>query len=993
MISTRRRIFFISLMIRSTRLLLFPAFALVSCCFATASVLPVRLRCESTENPLGIDQSKPRLGWRLESKDAGVMQSAYQIEVAGAWDSGKVTSDRSIAIPYGGKALESGKTYHWRVRVWDGKGAVSPWSETAHWTMGKLQPADWSARWIGLPEHPATPDVEGVHVTRASYRTTDGRVERDVTDLMRQVVKDKRLPFSVDFNALGGDPAPNVVKELLVEYTMDGKSLVTRANDFAALSIPPLPPGNAAPWFRGDFDLTGKPEFATVTVHSHAYFELYVNGEKVGDDVLTPAVADAKSQTFTITYDVARLLKPGKNCLGLWMSKGWAERVAVRAQLDALVDGQKVTFGTGPDWKTRPSGYSHIGKWHWGDFGGERIDAAAHLPDWSMPGIETDAWANAVEAAAPQGAPVNLVGPLNRIGERISAKTITALADGRYEIDFGTNLTGWLHLKFPPLKAGQLVRLHFADRIFPEGVHASPIGNITVHGGSCISFPREGGGNNLYQIYKQTSEFVSAGAADEEFQHKFNYAGFRYVVIEGLDSAPRVENATALLVESALADAGSFECSDPLLNRIHQANRWTIRALNLGGYYVDCPHRERMGYGDGQVAVQGMMMNFDASHFYSKWVRDWRLALEKKHEHLPYIAPPFEKTGGGPPWPGGIARIPWQHFLHYGDLAILEENITAARDYCEYLDSRSTHDVLRAWGAGFSFIGDWVPPNRGMDTSNWPSQQMAEFFCNCYRVHLWQLVAKMADALGRKDEAEHARSRADAIGKATHAAFFDAANKCYVIDEQIYYAFPLLVGIAPESEREALQENLTRCIVEKNKGHLDTGMLGTMLLIEHLRKAGRDDLILGIYQKKDYPGWGYMVEQGATTLWEQWNGHWSQIHSCFTSADNWLYEGLAGIRPDPAKPGFKNVIIQPAIVGDITWAKAHHDGPYGRITSHWKREGNQLTMEVTIPPNSSATVHVPGNNAKANGRQEARVEKGVSVFSVGAGSHKFVSSL
>jgi alpha-L-rhamnosidase len=260
-----------------------------------------------------------------------------------------------------------------------------------------------------------------------------------------------------------------------------------------------------------------------------------------------------------------------------------------------------------------------------------------------------------------------------------------------------------------------------------------------------------------------------------------------------------------------------------------------------------------------------------------------------------------------------------------------------------------------------------------MDTSNWPSQQMAEFFCNCYRVHLWQLVGKMAAALNRKDEAEHARTRADAIGQATHAAFFDADNKRYVIDEQIYYAFPLLVGITPESERKALQENLTRCIVEKNKGHLDTGMLGTMLLIEYLQEIGRDDLILGIYQKKDYPGWGFMVEQGATTLWEQWNGHWSQLHSCFTSADNWLYHGLAGIRPDPSQPGFKNVIIQPAIVGDITWVKAHHDGPYGRITSHWKREGDRLTLDVTIPPNSTATIVLPGQSPRQIGSGETRL--------------------
>jgi alpha-L-rhamnosidase len=181
-----------------------------------------------------------------------------------------------------------------------------------------------------------------------------------------------------------------------------------------------------------------------------------------------------------------------------------------------------------------------------------------------------------------------------------------------------------------------------------------------------------------------------------------------------------------------------------------------------------------------------------------------------------------------------------------------------------------------------------------------------------------------------------------------------------VADEQIYYAFPLLTGVAPEAERPALHAHLLRCLVEKNRGHLDTGMLGTLFLIEYLAAAGRDDLVLGLYQSTAYPGWGYMLAQGATTFWEQWNGYWSQIHSCFTSADNWLYHGLAGIRPDPARPGFKNVLIQPAVVGDITWAKATHHGPYGPITSHWRRDGDHVVLEVTIPPNSTATLRLPG---------------------------------
>jgi alpha-L-rhamnosidase len=1000
------------------------------------------LRCEYLKDPLGIDVAKPRLSWKIDDRiqesvvssqnpgsqiARGVKQTAYQVLVASTpeqlakdqgdlWDSGKVESNQSIHVEYQGKPLESRMRCHWKVKVWTSS-PLTPdsWSKPASWSMGLLKPEDWSARWIGVPPASSATDLDGVVVTRATYRTLDGAVAVDVTPILKNAVEARKLPFPVDFNHLGGDPAPGVVKELVVEYTCRGKSEVSHAQDFSELHIPGRPVGMPAPWFRGECDLTAKPGSAVVTVHSHAYFELYINGVKAGDDVLTPAVSHPQSQTFTVTYDVARLLKPGKNCLGLWMGKGWADPIAVRAQLDAVVQGGKVTFGTGPDWKTRPSGYSHIGGWGWNNFGGERLDAAAHVSGWCQPGLDTASWANAVDAPGPQGPAVNHSVPLNRVGARIAAKEIIPLADGRYEIDFGTNLTGWLRLKFPQLKAGQVVRMHFADRVFPGGVQATPIGNITISDISCTAFPRKGGERNLYQTYNQVSEFVSAGVPGEEFCHKFNYAGFRHVVVEGLNAPPRKEDATALLVETALPDAGAFECSDELINRIHQANRWTLRCLNLGGYIVDCPHRERMGYGDGQVSLEGMMMNFDASAFYEKWGRDWRLAQNPGDGTMPNIAPPLTAGGGGPPWAGVIAALPWDHYSHYGDRRVLEENIAAARRYVEYLDSRATGDVMRAWGEGLDFLGDWVPPRRGMDTQNWPTREMAELFCNCYRVYLWQLVENMAAALGRADEAEHARKRMAAIRSAVHAAYYDAANKRYVIDEQIYYAMPLLTGVTPEGERPAVMANLVKCITGKNKGHLDTGMLGTKFLLRLLSDAGRDDLVLRIYQKKEYPGWGYMVEQGATTLWEQWNGYWSQIHSCFASADTWLYQGLGGIRPDPAAPGFKKIIIKPAVAGDppppgssgaasVTWVKCHHDSPCGRIVSNWRRAGAKLMMEVTIPANTTATVYVPTQEessvsesgtpaAKAKGITFIRMEDGAAVYEVGSGDYRFRSTL
>lgn len=925
---------------------------------AQAETRVAHLRCESIVNPHGIDQAQPRLSWKMESARPGAAQTAYHIDIPGVWDSGKVDSDKSVAIPYAGKPLESGKIYNWRVRVWDEKGAVSDWIESARWSMGKLKPEDWSARWIAAPLA-RRGDRPVVAVTKATYSTLDGSAKVDVTPVLQKAVKENGLPFLVGPGRLGAKAALNVVSELVVEYTYDGKPGLARARDREQLDIPKPSVSVPAPWFRGEFDLPAPAESALLTILTAAYFELYVNGDKVSEDVLMPAVSETTARTFSVTYDVKALLKPGRNCIGIWAAMGRMKNVALRAQLDVVAGGKSITFGTGPDWKTRPSGVSHIGGWK----GGEYVNVSHHIPDWAKPGLDTNGWTAVVgaEREAPAGPPVNQLCPPNRIRETITPASITPLADGRYEIDFGTNLTGWLRMKLPGLKAGQTVRMHFADRLFPDGVQATPIGNIKVKNKSARALYRADGGFNLYQNYGQKVEFVSAGQPDEEFQHRFNYAAFRYVIVEGLTRAPKIDEVKAMLVESALPIVGTFDCSDPLLNRIHKVNQWTMRSLNLGGYYVDCPHRERLGYGDGQVALQGMMMNFDSANYYSKWAKDWNLALEKKNEHLNYVAPPHGSPGGGPPWPGAIALIPWQHFLHYGNTKVLEENIEAARSYSEYLDGRSTDDILRAWTGGIKFLGDWVPPGRGMDDSkNWPSKEMAELFCNCYRVHMWQLLGNMAAALGRTEEARHARERATAIAAATHAAFYDAANKRYVIDEQIYYAFPLLVGVTPESERPAVLENLVRCITEKNKGHLDTGMLGTLFLINYLQEIDRDDLILGIYQKKDYPGWGYMVEQGATTLWEQWNGHYSQIHSCFTSADNWLYHGLAGIRPDPAKPGFKNVIIEPAVTGNLTWAKATHDGPYGPISSHWQRDGDKLVLDVVIPPNSTATVRLPG---------------------------------
>jgi len=729
-----------------------------------------------------------------------------------------------------------------------------------------------------------------------------------------------------------------------------------------------------APLFRKEFDLAAMPECAVVTVQSAAYFELYINGDKVGHDVLTPAVSNLQHRSFSVSYDVRSCLRTGRNCMGLWMGIGWADNIEVRAQLDAVVDGQRIVLVTDTTWQTHNSGYYRIGKRIWNDFGGERIDAREFVPHWSKVGLDTGAWSDVVTA---QGLDVPVCPqpcPLNRIGQHIPAVAVQKLADGRYEIDFGMALTGWLQLKLPPLERGTVVALLFADKHLEED----------------------------YQHFNQISEFVSAGGENEVFQHKFNYAGFRYVVIKGLPTAPAREDTVALLVESDLEEAGSFACSHDLFNRIHQANQWTQRCLNLGGYYVDCPHRERMGYGDGQVAVEGFMTSFRADRFYRKWLHDWRLR-QMPNGNLPHMAP-FGQGGGGPGWGGLLAGIAWKHYLYYGDAGVLAENYDAIRRYVDYLESICQDNILRRFGGKWDFIGDWVPPRRGMDTDNWPTSEAAEFFNNGYRLYQMHLLIQMAEVLGKADDATRYRARMEVVRPAVHAAFYRAEEACYVIDEQAYYVMALMTGIAPESEREHVLQGLERNILEKNQGHLDTGMLGTYFMMEYLREIGRNDLVYTMFNQTTYPGWGYMLEQGATTLWEQWNGYYSQIHSCFTSPDNWFYQGLAGIQPDPQAPGFSNVIIKPAFAGEVTWVKAHHDGPYGRIVCHWRRESERVMMDLIIPAHSTATLYLPvrqGEDITINDEQprhmdldtHVRIENNFAVLKLKAGTYSVAAVL
>jgi alpha-L-rhamnosidase len=345
--------------------------------------------------------------------------------------------------------------------------------------------------------------------------------------------------------------------------------------------------------------------------------------------------------------------------------------------------------------------------------------------------------------------------------------------------------------------------------------------------------------------------------------------------------------------------------------------------------------------------------------------------------------------------------VPWKTYLFSSDRRLLEEGYPYMKKYIDYLDSHSEDGVLQDIFPGEKWpnLGDWVPPRRGMDKKSWVEDNSRRFFNNCYRVHLMQIMQKIAGVLGKDNDAKAFEQEMSFAQKKIHEAWFNTEDSTYANGEQPYLIFPLKTGITPGSLKKAVFAKYIKTLVEKDKGHLNTGMIGTQVMTDYLIDINRNDLVDTYVNKKTFPGWGYMVEKGATTCWEQWNGYFSQIHSCFPYIGGWFYRGLAGIQWDTKVPGFKHIILRPALVKSVDWVKCSYQSPYGEIVSNWNSENGSFTWDISVPPNSSATIYVPGKNSSesglpiedAKGVSFLRYEEDHTVFKVESGDYSFKS--
>jgi alpha-L-rhamnosidase len=886
----------------------------------TEAPSPADLRCEYLENPLGIDALKPRLSWKLDSSVRGQKQTAYRILVASSpeklgsdigdlWDTGKVASDKSVHVDYGGTPLDSSTQCFWKVIAWDKDGKASTPSESAMWSKGLLQPEDWKANWIGAGS------------------------------------------------------------------------------------------GQTSPFYRQSFHIDDLPEQATIYVAPLGYFELYINGQKVGNEVLAPAVSNFSKRSYYRTYDVRGYLKKGINSIGIWMGTGWYspglpgvehDSPVVRAQLELSGNGMGQSVITDTSWQTKPSDRKLLGEWRWGLFGGEQVDARSIDKQWWQTETSTTGWTPVVEVS-PADVPCS---PQTCTGNQklpaISPRWVERMDEDTILVDFGTNLTGLMNMTFRGLKPGQKVTLYYADMDGREDDVKWRVNQELAR--------------KDFAIYGQYDEFISAGSDVETFENVFNYHAFRFVLIEGLEYLPTTADMIAVPVETEASETGTFSCSNELYNRIHQMVRWTYRCLNLAGQTVDCPHRERLGYGDGQTIMDTGLFNFDTASLYAKWSRNW-WDEQTEDGFVPFTAPCPHNTGGGPAWGAMCIMVPWKTYLFSNDLRLLEEGYPHMKGYLEYLNAFVKDGVLQEifppenrWGN----LGDWVPPRRGMDTNNWPDPESRQLFNNCYRIHLLQIMQKVAGLLGKDADTKAYAADIGVAQERVHGTWFNQTNNTYANGEQPYLIFPLKTGVTPDSLKGAVFDKFVETLLVDDGGHLNTGMIGTQIMTDYLLETGRSDLIDTFVNKKTYPGWGFMVENGATTCWEQWNGYYSQIHSCFPYIGGWFYRGLAGIRWDPEAPGFKHVILRPEPVKSVDWVKCSYQSPYGEIVSNWKLEEGSFTYDIHVPANSTATIHLPAEsqeNIKIGNKPLSQVE-GVTflrmdneraVLAVGSGRYSLVS--
>ena len=709
---------------------------------------------------------------------------------------------------------------------------------------------------------------------------------------------------------------------------------------------------STAPQLWKRFELPEKPEKVLLYVNSLGYHEVYLNGEKVSDYVLTPAVSQFNKRSLAVTYDITPLLRTGRNDIVLWIGQGWYssglpgvayESPLVRAQIEKYSDGKWNTIlCTDSTWTARNSGYYNTGTWRPGRFGGEMIDGSLVLPDLTGETLDKTEWEPVVKPKLPDYEASSQMTEKNRIVKEIKPVSIQSDGENKWLIDMGTSVTGWIDIRFNKLEQEQEITIEFSDRLDKSGKFVNQ---------------------------NQQDRYITSGKNMEFFRNKFNYHSFRYLKMSNLRQEPAREDITAFLIHTDYRTASSFECSDPDLNMIHNMVLHTLRCLSLGGYLVDCSHIERLGYGgDGNASTQTAQIMFDMAPLYSNWLQAWADCI-RIDGGMPHTAPNPYRAGGGPYWCGFIITASWRTYLNYGDTRLLEKYYPVMQKWLGYVEQHSPDGLLEPWPETDYrswYLGDWATPE-GVDQTDPASVSLVN---NCFIAICYETMEKIAGVIGKHDDIQAYTHKKEQLGKMVHNKLYDNSGRIYGSGSQIDLTYPLLAGIVPDSLREAVKQNLLDEITINHNGHFACGLVGIPVFTEWAVKEHETDLMYSMLKKRGYPGYLYMIDNGATATWEHWDGSRSRIHNCYNGIGSWFYEAPGSLRTDENFPAWKRLVIDPQIPAGITWANTTKETPYGTVTVNWKLEKEILEISVKIPVGATASVTIPENTKSfiLNGR-------------------------
>lgn len=742
-----------------------------------------------------------------------------------------------------------------------------------------------------------------------------------------------------------------------------------------------------AQYFRKEFSLSKKVKSARVYATSLGLYELHINGAKVSDDLFTPGWTSFNKRLQYQTYDVTAMLKD-KNAFGIILGDGWyrgnlgwskngayyGKTLAALAQLQVTyTDGTTESIGTDNTWKFTNNGpivESDI-------YNGERYDSRLELNGWDKSNYAASNWSNVVlytksndQLIAPQGVAVKAIEEIKPIKQFVTPK-------GEIMYDMGQNMVGWVKLKIAGQK-GDEVTLKFAEVLDKTG-------------------------NAYYENLrgaKATDVFILKGEGTEVFEPHFTFHGFRFLQVIGLKTPPSLDQITGVVIHSDMKPTGNFSCSDTLINKLQHNIQWGQKG-NFLDVPTDCPQRdERLGWtGDAQVFSMTAAFNFNVAAFYTKWMGDFT-ADQLPNGRVPHVIPDVLNGGGGATaWADAAIIVPWTVYLSYGDTRILEAQYPSMVAWVGYMTSRARPDHL--W-VGDAHFGDWLAfATNNSDYTGATTEK--DLIATAYYYRSTMMLSRIAGIIGHTEDVEKYKNLAAGIKKSFNEEFV-TQNGRLVSHTQTAYGLALSFNLlTPEIAAKAAIYYAKD--VEKFK-HLTTGFVGTPLLCKTLSAIGRDDLAYLLLNNKNYPSWLYPVLQGATTIWERWDGQKpdgsfqdkgmnSFNHYAYGAIGEWLYTHVAGIKIDEDVPGYKHILFSPHPGGGLTNAKAEVSTIYGKASASWKIDKETFVYEVSIPGNTNATITLPyakADQVKING---AAAKTGVTAsgsdaeVNLGSGNYTF----